>query len=77
MVLAVDFAVIDACGPALVVFAQHVDRLWAGSPRDRRRAAFGVVIALTGVHSPRARPAATVAAAEDDWGEAEREPGRG
>jgi hypothetical protein len=37
----------------------------------------GVGIALTGVHSSRARPAVTVAAAEDDWTEAEREPGRG
>ncbi len=77
VVLAVDVAVIDACGPALVVFAQHADRLWAGSRRDRRRAAFGVASALTGVHSPRARPAVTVAAAEDDWGEAELDPGRG
>jgi len=68
--LAVGFAVIDACGPDLVVFAQHAGRLWAGSRRDRRGAASGVGIALTGVHSSRARPAVTVAAAEDDWGEA-------
>lgn len=37
---------IDACGADLVVFAQHGGRSWAGSRRDRRRAAFGVAIAL-------------------------------
>ena len=30
VVLAVGFAVIDACGPDLEVFAQHADRLWPG-----------------------------------------------
>jgi len=50
VVLAVDFAVIDACGPDPVVFAQHADRLWASPRHDRRRAAFGIAIALTGVH---------------------------
>jgi hypothetical protein len=40
--------VIDACGADLVVFVQHGDRFCAGFRRDRRRAAFGVAIALRG-----------------------------
>jgi hypothetical protein len=36
VVLAVGFAVIDACGLDLVVFAQYAGRLWAGSRRDGR-----------------------------------------
>jgi hypothetical protein len=54
---------LTASGLALVVIA-------GGRP-------FGVAIALTGVHSPLARPAVTVGAPEDDWGEAELEPGHG